>query len=121
MKYDMKQIMTDAWMLVKQFAYTISDALKAAWKNAKAAAKRTIRVSEWFITKAQKSASAYNTFIDYERNEEGLVMVINGKVTVFVDEYIAETEKAVKVRLQTGAVVGSVKGWTLWVPKSQIA
>ena len=30
-------------------------------------------------------------------------------------------EKAVQAVLRTGDVVGSYKGWKLWIPKSQIA
>lgn len=37
------------------------------------------------------------------------------------NEIISESEKAIQVTLGSGNVVGSVKGWKLWIPKSQIA
>jgi len=49
------------------------------------------------------------------------VEVIDGYMTVYVEEELKETEKAIQVRLSTGDCVGSYKGWTLWIPKSQIA
>lgn len=38
MKNTMRTIMTNAWKFVKKFGYTISEALKMAWRNAKAIA-----------------------------------------------------------------------------------
>ena len=82
----------------------------------------TLTVKEWIIDKAQSTARAYNCFIDYaERTELGTPWRENGYVKVIAEEVLGETEKAIRVRLRTGDVVGSVKGWTLWIPKSQIA
>lgn len=81
---------------------------------------KELRVKEWIIDKAQSTATAYNCFIDCKKDENGMDIVEDGFVTVFVEEMISESEKAIQVRLQTGAVVGSYKGWKLWVPKSQI-
>ena len=80
-------------------------------------------VKEWVITKAQQTASCYNCFIDYERDESsglGIAKRENGCITVYAEEILNESEKAIQVRLRTGDVVGSVKGWKLWIPKSQI-
>ena len=82
---------------------------------------RAALVKEWIIDKAQETAMNYNTFIDYERNEAGTRQLYNGSLKVLVDEIISETEKAVQVRVSTGAVLGSCKGWKLWVPKSCIS
>ena len=41
-------------------------------------------------------------------------------VFVVAEEVLNESEKAIKVRLATGEVVGSYKGWVAWVPKSVI-
>lgn len=79
-----------------------------------------IRVKEWFINKEQNKATRYNIFFDHARNEDGTIKVESGFVTVFV-EIVAETEKAIKVDLMTGSVVGSCKGWQTWIPKSVCA
>ena len=80
-----------------------------------------LKVKEWFLNKTQETATRYNTFIDFERNEDDTVLVVDGYATVYVEEKLAETEKAVQVKLHTGNVLGSYKGWTVWVPKSVIA
>lgn len=78
-----------------------------------------IKVKEWVIDKAQETASRYNTYIDFARNEDGTRKVENGFLTVNA-EILKETEKAINVKLTTGDVVGTTKGWTLWIPKSQM-
>ena len=80
-----------------------------------------IKVKEWFYKKTDGVAKSYNTFIDYERTPEGSRNVVNGFVTLYAREIIAESEKAIKVCLESGAVVGSYKGWTTWIPKSVMA
>lgn len=82
---------------------------------------KELKVKEWIIDKAQNTATTYNCFIDYtRRNENGTCLVEDGCVFVLAEEILDESEKAVKVRLRTGDVVGSSKGWTLWIPKSQM-
>ena len=120
MTYNLSEIMKAAWNMVKTMGKTISEALRAAWAAAKSG-RRTMTVKEWVIDKAQDTASRYNMFIDFVRDENGNRKIVNGCVTVIVEEKLAESEKAVKVRLQTGEIVGSSKGWTLWIAKSQIA
>lgn len=84
---------------------------------------KELKVKAWVIDKAQRVAGGYNYFIDYARRDEKLGTPIeeDGCVYVIAEEVLRETEKAMQVRLQTGSVVGSSKGWTLWIPKSQIA
>lgn len=120
MKYNLSEIMKEAWKIVKTMGKTISEALKAAWAAAKSG-RRFLTVKEWIIDKAQDTASYYNLHIDFVRDENGYRKVENGYITVIVEEQLAESEKAIKVRLHTGDVVGSGKGWSLWIPKSQIA
>lgn len=82
-----------------------------------------IKVKEWVINKAQETARRYNVFIDYTRRTEDVEckpLVEDDCVFVKVEEVLKETEKAIQVRLSSGEVVGSYKGWTLWIPKSQI-
>lgn len=120
MKYNKSEIMRTAWAIRKNEKTSMSVALVKAWAIAKSG-KRTLKVKEWIIDREQRTASAYNMFIDFERDSEGYRKVENGYLTVTVEETLAETAKAIRVRLATGSVVGSVKGWTLWIPKSQIA
>ncbi len=79
-----------------------------------------MKIREWFYDKISTTAKCYNTFIDFKRGADGTSEVVDGYITVFVSEKIAESEKAIKVRLESGAVVGSYKGWETWVPKSVI-
>ena len=85
--------------------------------------RKMMLIKEWVIEKAQREARRYNIYIDLpERTDDDLrtVMVHDGGYVSVVAEVIAETEKAVKVRLQSGDV-GSADGWMTWIPKSQIA
>lgn len=113
--YDLSKIMKRAWELVKKASMTISSGLKKAWKEAKT---KYISVKEWFFNKEQDKAEKYNTFFDFERNEDETIKGENGYVFAEVEEIITETEKAIQVRIATGGVVGSYKGWTCWIPKS---
>lgn len=82
-----------------------------------------IKIKDWFLNKAQDTARRYNTWIDvFSRDEEtGMEISIDGYKSVRVQEILKETEKAVQVVLSTGDVVGSIKGWRTWIPKSVIA
>jgi hypothetical protein len=81
-----------------------------------------LKIKEWFLNKTQVVAGSYNVYIDFKRDENLNQMLIeDGYATVFVEEKIAETEKAIQVRLSSGLVVGSSKGWKTWIPKSVIA
>lgn len=80
-----------------------------------------IKVKEWFFDKTHNVAKTYNTFIDFERNSDGMINVVDGFVTLYAREILAESDKAIKVCLESGAVVGSCKGWTTWIPKSVMA
>ena len=85
---------------------------------------KEMKVKAWVIDKAQRTAENYNVFIDYTRRNDDIMKERteeDGYIFVRVEEEISETEKAVQVRLGSGDVVGSVKGWKLWIPKSQIA
>lgn len=79
-----------------------------------------IAIKEWFYDKTEDVSSRYNCFIDFERDENGNRKVEDGCVFVTVEEVLNESEKAVQVRLRTGDIVGSVKGWKTWIPKSVI-
>ena len=83
-----------------------------------------MKVKAWVIDKAQRDADRYNVFIDYTRRNDGILRERteeDGYIYVRVEEEISETEKAVQVRLGSGDVDGSTKGWKMWIPKSQIA
>ena len=83
---------------------------------------KELKVKEWIIDKAQQTARAYHCWISYaRRDEDGRPTREDGCVYVWIEEEISETEKAIHVRLATGEMDGSVKGWKVWIPKSQIA
>lgn len=121
--YNLSKIMKRAWEIRRQHKdndFALS--LRMAWEEAKTTGSNILTVKAWVIDKAQDTARRYNTYIDYaERGEDHTRLEVNGYIKVIVEERLGETEKAVKVRLRTGDIVGSVKGWTLWIPKSQIA
>ena len=80
--------------------------------------RQFITIKGWFLNKTQATASAYKCFINiYNRDENG---IIPENTQVLVEEVIAESEKAVQVRLATGEIDGSAKGWKTWLPKSVI-
>lgn len=87
---------------------------------------KELRVKDWFATKMQDEATRYNTYIDVKYNDEikeGDIDLINrdgGYITVYIQEEIKETEKAINVVLSTGHVDGSTKGWKTWIPKSVV-
>ena len=82
---------------------------------------KNLYIKEWLIDKIQAEAGRYDVYIDHpERSEIGTPVVRDGFVMVVIQEMIKETEKAIYVRLSSGSVVGSYKGWRCWLPKSQI-
>ncbi len=81
---------------------------------------KELKVKTWIIDKAKDQAARYNIFIDYSRREENGSRVEEDGCVYVIAEQLSETEKAVRVRLSSGLVVGSSKGWELWIPKSQI-
>lgn len=81
---------------------------------------KSIKVKEWFYDKEASKAKVYNIFFNVEY-KDGMINRENEMVTLSSVDVLAETEKAIKVEIATGAVVGSSKGWTTWIPKSVIA
>lgn len=84
---------------------------------------KTLKVKSWFIEKVQIEALRYNMIIDKNIDREcgeTLKEDENGCYTVYVEE-LKETEKAIQVKLATGHIEGSTKGYTTWIPKSVIA
>lgn len=82
-----------------------------------------LKVKEWFIDKEQDKASSFNIYFQYARRTEGNVRTPlreDGCVYVSIEEELGESEKAVHVKIASGDVVGSGKGWKVWIPKSVI-
>ena len=82
-----------------------------------------MKIKTWVIDREQKTARQYDAYIDYTRRTEDIAktpLIEDGCYYVRINEILQETEKAIKVNLSTGAVVGSYKGWKCWIPKSQI-
>nr|DAH67889.1 MAG TPA: hypothetical protein [Caudoviricetes sp.] len=114
-KYNLSTIMKRAWELVKESAMTISSGLKKAWKEAK---MNYLAVKEWFFNKEQEKAGRYNVFMDFKRTEAGIAEIVDDYIFLKIEKVIKETEKAIQVKISSGDVIGSYKGWTCWIPKS---
>ena len=81
--------------------------------------RKQLKVKEWIIDREQSKATGYNVFMDFERDDStGTRKVTDGFLTVTVT-VISETEKAIRINIESGLVVGSSAGWITWVPKSQ--
>jgi hypothetical protein len=82
--------------------------------------RKQLKIKEWIIDREQSNATRYNVFMDFERDDvTGTRKVTDGFLTVTVT-VLSETEKAIRINIESGLVVGSSTGWTTWVPKSQI-
>ena len=79
-----------------------------------------IKVKEWFERKEQEKAKAYHIWFSVMYNEKDEIDTTDGYVKLDAS-ILAETEKAVKVHIESGFIDGSSKGWTTWIPKSCIA
>lgn len=83
----------------------------------------TMKIKTWVIDKAQIEAKRYFTFFDFARRTDDAAQtpfIEDDCYFMKVDEILKETEKAIQVKLSSGEIDGSVKGWKLWIPKSQI-
>lgn len=82
---------------------------------------REYEIKSWILHQANDKASAYNMDIEWDLNSTTDGHRAGGDYVFVYGEEIKETEKAICIKARTGAIDGSVKGWTLWIPKSQIA
>lgn len=86
--------------------------------------RKAMKIKEWFYRKTCAVAKTYNYFIDVtdnSRDETGTITADENGFVEVIATITAESEKAIKARLETGAVVGYCKGWETWIPKSVIA
>ena len=93
MKYNRREIMKEAWALVKRFKMNISSALKYAWSVVKGTLKQ-LHIKDWFLDRiaCEKRMRLHST-------------------QIFA--VLRETEKAYNVMLcECGRAI------TCWVPKS---
>ena len=86
---------------------------------------KELRIKEWLERKIQDEAARYNmwlnvAYIKIEGTDIDIIDNHGGYITVYPEEIIRETEKAIYVRLATGHIDGSSKGWKCWLPKSAI-
>ena len=82
--------------------------------------RKQLKIKEWIIDREQSKATRYNVFMDFERDDvTGIRKVADGFLTVTVT-VLSETDKAIRINIESGLVVGSSDGWNAWVPKSQI-
>lgn len=93
-KFNLSQIMKDAWSFYRAGGRTFSESLKAAWACAKALAHKIV-VKSWFLNKEFTSGERYAISVSDDAKVE------------------RETEKAILVKWFIE--FGTVKHW---VPKS---
>lgn len=81
-----------------------------------------VKMKEWFYDKIQEKASSYNIYLDHLDDDEGhRAKVEEGYVAIMIEEFLGESEKATHLKLASGLIVGSSKGWDTWIPKSVIS
>ena len=81
--------------------------------------RQWLYIKGWLYRSISNVSNSYYCLINvYNRNDDGTIP--SDEVKVLVDEVYDETEKAVEVRLSTGIIDGSAKGWRCWIPKSAI-
>lgn len=83
-----------------------------------------ILMKEWIYRRACDEARKYNIYPDVcdesrDAQTRAITADADGYVAV-IGEVMKETEKALYVNLESGAVVGNSNGWKTWIPKSQI-
>lgn len=82
-----------------------------------------MKIKTWIIDKIQHEASKYNTYLDIAKRTNDIAhqpLIEDGCYFMKISETLEETEKAIKLKFSSGEIDGSYKGWTAWVPKSQI-
>lgn len=78
----------------------------------------TFKVKRWFADKEQAKARSYSTWFDIAKRNSNDQPLVEDECIFLKGEKLQESEKAIKVTLETGECDGSVKGWTCWIPKS---
>lgn len=82
-----------------------------------------MKIKTWFVEKQEAIAQNYNIFFTYTRRTQDVCrkpVIEDDCYFLEIEEILAESEKAVRVKISSGDVVGSFKGWTTWIPKSVI-
>ena len=81
-----------------------------------------LTVKSWIAAQKDAEAKRYNMFpdVEYFGEDEFYINRENDTVTYVDVELLKETEKAVYVALQCGAIDGAFGQFKAWFPKSQI-
>ena len=80
-----------------------------------------ITLKRWIFDKISAEAERYNTYIDISEYFNDYYVNKENDSVKAVGTVIKETEKAMQIHFESGKIGdGSTKGWTSWVPKSQI-
>ena len=79
-----------------------------------------ITVKEWFFDKVHDQALGYHISLNGEYTEHPVMGNVLDHTKLRVEEVLAETEKAYKVKLDAETIYGNWKPWTTWIPKSVI-
>ena len=77
--------------------------------------KKIITVKEWFFDKTNDTCKNFGRLLVGEYKNG---MLDHTKLRV--EEFLAESEKAIKVRLDAETFNGNVASWECWIPKSVI-
>lgn len=72
-----------------------------------------MKVKEWFVNKIRQVASKYNIYLDFNYEKDGWV-------NLSIADILEETEKAIKVEINSSIADGSFNNWKTWIPKSVI-
>lgn len=82
-----------------------------------------MKIKKWFIEKQKMTAQRYDIYFTFTRRTDDVTnqpVVEDDCYFLEIEEILAESEKAIRVKISSGDVVGSFKGWTTWIPKSVI-
>lgn len=77
--------------------------------------RQVITVKEWFFDKTNDACKNYHRTLVGEYKDG---MLDHTKLRV--EELLAETDKAIKVKLDCETFNGTVSSWECWIPKSVI-
>ena len=115
MRYDLSNIMRTAWNIKRANGYTMSEALKRAWKKA----KYDVATAEIAEREAKKAAKKAITEIKLVPWFEGKKFDATCRFLKRINKVVKETAKA--VLLEVVIDYGSMEAVeTEWVPKSCI-
>jgi len=115
----MREVMRRAWDIARKAVETfggavksyIAEALRMAWAEKK---RTTLTVKEWFGEKLINEAHSYNLYVARTYGKSTISFHLSQPV-------LAETEKAIKVKVDAYTRGDNYREYTSWIPKSVLA